>query len=97
MLTTTVCHLPPGASKWNKTEHRLFSHITMNWSGRPLTSHEVIVQSIAATTTRTGLRVRAELDTNTYPTGVRIKVAEMAALRLTRHVFQGAWNYALHP
>ncbi|WP_371634328.1 ISAzo13 family transposase [Streptomyces sp. NBC_01259] len=96
-LTITVCHLPPGTSKWNKIEHRLFSRITMNWSGRPLTSHEVIVQSIAATTTRTGLRVRAELDTNTYPTGVRIKDAEMAALRLTRHAFQGAWNYALHP
>lgn len=96
-LTITVCHLPPGTSKWNKIEHRLFSHITMNWNGRPLTSHEVIVQSIAATTTRTGLRVRAELDTNTYPTGVRIKDAEMAALPLTRHAFQGAWNYALHP
>ncbi|MFF0408795.1 ISAzo13 family transposase, partial [[Kitasatospora] papulosa] len=96
-LTITVCHLPPGTSKWNKIEHRLFSHITMNWSGRPLTSHEVIVQSIAATTTRTGLRVRAELDTNTYPTGVRIKDVEMAALPLTRHAFQGAWNYALHP
>ncbi|MFF5557286.1 ISAzo13 family transposase [[Kitasatospora] papulosa] len=96
-LTITVCHLPPGTSKWNKIEHRLFSHITMNWNGRPLTSHEVIVQSIAATTTRTGLRVRAELDTNTYPTGVRIKDAAMAALPLTRHAFQGAWNYALHP
>ncbi|MCX4774857.1 ISAzo13 family transposase [Streptomyces sp. NBC_01285] len=96
-LTITVCHLPPGTSKWNKIEHRLFSHITMNWRGRPLTSHEVIVQSIAATTTHTGLRVRAELDTNTYPTGVRIKDAEMAALPLTRHAFQGAWNYALHP
>ncbi|MFJ1958744.1 ISAzo13 family transposase [Streptomyces microflavus] len=96
-LTITVCHLPPGTSKWNKIEHRPFSHITMNWSGRPLTSHEVIVQSIAATTTRTGLRVRAELDTNTYPTGVRIKEAEMAALPLTRHAFHGDWNYALHP
>jgi len=96
-LTITVCHLPPGTSKWNKIEHRLFSHITMNWSGRPLTSHEVIVQSIAATTTRTGLRVTAELDTNTYPTGVRIKDAEMAALPLTRHAFHGDWNYALHP
>ncbi|MET7787919.1 ISAzo13 family transposase [Streptomyces sp900116325] len=96
-LTITVCHLPPGTSKWNKIEHRLFSHITMNWRGRPLTSHEVIVQSIAATTTRTGLRVRAALDTNTYPTGVRIADAEMAALPLTRHAFHGDWNYALHP
>ena len=71
-LEITVCHFPPGTSKWNKIEHRLFSHITMNWRGRPLTSHEVIVQTIAATTTRTGLRVHAELDTSTYPTGVRI-------------------------
>jgi transposase len=96
-LTITVCHLPPGTSKWNKIEHRLFSHITMNWRGRPLTSHEVIVQSIAATTTRTGLRVMAELDTNTYPTGVAVDDAEMAALPLTRHLFHGEWNYALHP
>ncbi len=96
-LTITVCHLPPGTSKWNKIEHRLFSHIIMNWRGRPLTSHEVIVQSIAATTTRTGLRVSAALDTNTYPTGVRIGDAEMAALPLTRHAFHGDWNYALHP
>lgn len=92
-----MCHLPPGTSKWNKIEHRLFSHITMNWRGRPLTSHEVIVQSIAATTTRTGLRVNAALDTNTYPTAVRIGDAEMAALPLTRHIFHGEWNYALHP
>ncbi|GAA3289439.1 ISAzo13 family transposase [Streptomyces cinereospinus] len=96
-LTITVCHLPPGTSKWNKIEHRLFSHITMNWRGRPLTSHEVIVQSIAATTTRTGLRVSSQLDTNAYPTGVKIGDAEMAALPLTRHNFHGDWNYALHP
>lgn len=96
-LTITVCHLPPGTSKWNKIEHRLFSHITMNWRGRPLASHEVIVQSIAATTTRTGLRVHAELDNSTYPTGVRIGDAEMAALPLTRHGFHGDWNYVLHP
>ncbi|MFC5857167.1 ISAzo13 family transposase, partial [Streptomyces chlorus] len=96
-LVITVCHLPPGTSKWNKIEHRLFSHITMNWRGRPLTSHEVILESIAATTTRTGLRVRAELDTNTYPTGVGVGDAEMAALPLTRHAFHGDWNYALHP
>lgn len=96
-LTITVCHLPPGTSKWNKIEHRLFSHITMNWRGRPLTSHEVVVQSTAATTTRTGLRVMAELDTNIYPTGAQIGDAEMAALPLTRHAFHGDWNYALHP
>jgi transposase len=96
-LTITVCHLPPSTSKWNKIEHRLFSHITMNWRGRPLTSHEVIVQTIAATTSRSGLRVHAELDTGTYPTGVRIGDADMAALPLTRHTFHGDWNYALHP
>ncbi|GAA5063297.1 hypothetical protein GCM10023336_42490 [Streptomyces similanensis] len=92
-----MCHLPPGTSKWNKIEHRLFSHITMNGRGRPLTSHEVIVQSIAATTTRTGLRVSAALDTTTCPTGVRFADAEMAALPLTRHAFHGDWNHALHP
>lgn len=96
-LTITVCHLPPGTSKWNKIEHRLFSHITMNWRGRPLTSHEVIVQTIAATTSRSGLRVHAELDTGTYPTGVRIGDADMAGLPLTRHAFHGDWNYVLHP
>ncbi|MGW2648803.1 ISAzo13 family transposase [Streptomyces sp. NPDC001393] len=96
-LTITVCHLPPGTSKWNKIEHRLFSHITMNWRGRALTSHEVNVETIAATTTRTGLRVTAQLDTNTYPTGVAIDDVEMAALPLTRHAFHGDWNYALHP
>ena len=96
-LTITVCHLPPSTSKWNKIEHRLFSHITMNWRGRPLTSHEVVVQSIAATTSRSGLRVHAELDTGTYPTGVRIGNADMAALPLTRHTFHGDWNYVLHP
>ncbi|WP_326715574.1 ISAzo13 family transposase [Streptomyces sp. NBC_01474] len=96
-LVITVCHLPPGTSKWNKIEHRLFSHITINWRGRPLTSHEVILESITATTTRTGLRVKAELDTNTYPTGTGVGDAEMAALPLTRHTFHGEWNYALHP
>jgi hypothetical protein len=96
-MTITICHLPPGTSKWNKIEHRLFSHITMNWRGRPLTSHEVILESLAATTTRTGLQVKAELDTNTYPTGIGVGDAEMAALPLTRHAFHGDWNYALHP
>jgi hypothetical protein len=96
-LAITVCHLPPGTSKWNKIEHRLFSHITMNWRGRPLTSHEVIVASIAATTTRTGLRVHAELDTTDYPTGIHISDARMAALPIARHTFHGDWNYTLHP
>jgi transposase len=96
-LAITVCHLPPGTSKWNRIEHRLFSHITMNWRGRPLTSHEVIVQSIAATTTTTGLTVHAELDTNPYPTGIQISDDEIAALPITRHRFHGDWNYTLHP
>ena len=78
-------------------EHRLFSHITMNWRGRPLTSHEVIVQTIAATTTRTGLRVRAELDTGTYDTGIKISDRQMEALPLTRHEWHGDWNYTLQP
>ncbi|GAU71512.1 putative transposase [Streptomyces sp. NBRC 110611] len=96
-LEVTVCHLPPGTSKWNKVEHRLFSHITMNWRGRPLTSHEVIVNSIAATTTRAGLRVDACLDTGSYPTGVEVSDTRLAALPISRHVFHGDWNYTLHP
>jgi Rhodopirellula transposase DDE domain len=100
-LTITVCHLPPGTSKWTKVEHRLFSHIWMNWRGRPLTSHEVIVETIASTTTNTGLTVHAELDRATYPTGVKIPDQEMKDLEtkriLTRHDFHGEWNYTLHP
>jgi hypothetical protein len=96
-LEITCCHFPPGTSKWNKIEHRLFSHITMNWRGRPLTSHEVIVNTIAATTTRTGLRVRAELDPGSYPAGVKISDRQMACLPLDRHDWHGDWNYALRP
>jgi hypothetical protein len=96
-LTVTVCHLPPGTSKWNKIEHRLFSHISMNWRGRPLTSHEVVVQLIAATTTRSGLSVQAELDEGVYPKGVKISYQDMAALPLTNHDFHGDWNYTLAP
>jgi hypothetical protein len=95
-----VCHLPPG-SKWNKIEHRLFSHISMNRRGRPLTSHEVIVNTIAATTTTTGLKVHAELDTREYPTGIKIPDTQMVALetdgRLTRHAWHGEWNYTCNP
>jgi Rhodopirellula transposase DDE domain len=80
-----------------QVEHRLFSHITMNWRGRPLSSHEVIVQTIAATTTRTGLRVHAALDTSSYDIGVRIADRQLAALPLTRHDWHGDWNYTLHP
>ncbi|EDY49221.1 transposase [Streptomyces clavuligerus] len=96
-LHITVCHFPPGTSKWNRIEHRLFSHITMNWRGRPLTSHEVIVQSIAATTTRTGLKVHAELDSATYATGVRVVDRQLDALPLARHEWHGDWNYTLRP
>jgi hypothetical protein len=96
-LEITVCHLPPGTSKWNKIEHRLFSHITMNWRGRPLTSHEVMLQTIAATTSRTGLTVHAELDSGEYPTGIRISDEAIAALPITRHRFHGDWNYTFHP
>ncbi|MEU7160893.1 ISAzo13 family transposase [Streptomyces chrestomyceticus] len=96
-LGITVCHLPPGTSKWNKIEHRLFSHITMNWRGKPLASHEVIVETIAATTTRTGLSVEAELDTRTYDTGITVTDTQIDALAMTRHRFHGDWNYTLHP
>jgi transposase len=96
-LQVTCCHFPPGTSKWNKVEHRLFSHITMNWRGRPLTSHDVVINSIAGTTTRTGLTVQARLDDGTYPTGVKVSNAQMAALPVSRHPFHGDWNYTLHP
>lgn len=96
-LAITVCHLPPGTSKWNKIEHRLFSHISMNWRGRPLESHETVVQLIAATTTRTGLAVQAELDDRAYPKGTKISDEQMASLPLTRHDFHGEWNYTLQP
>jgi len=96
-LQITVCHFPPGTSKWNKIEHRLFSHITMNWRGRPLTSHEVVVKTIAATRTSGGLRVEAALDTGDYPTGVAISRERLDALPLERHAVHGSWNYTLHP
>lgn len=96
-LTITVCHFPPGTSKWNKIEHRLFSHITMNWRGRPLTSHEVVVNTIASTRTRTGLRVEAELDTASYPLGVTVSQARFAELPIHAHPTHGSWNYTIHP
>jgi hypothetical protein len=96
-LEITCCHFPPGTSKWNKVEHRLFSHITTNWRGRPLTSHDVVINSIAATTTRAGLTVDARLDDGSYPTGVKVSNAQMAALPVSRHPFHGDWNYTLHP
>ena len=96
-LRVTVAHLPPGTSKWNKIEHRLFSQITLNWRGRPLTSHQVIVDLIANTTTATGLSVHAVLDTGQYPTGISYSDKDIAALPLVRHDFHGDWNYALLP
>ncbi|MCZ4611539.1 ISAzo13 family transposase [Streptomyces sp. Lzd4kr] len=96
-LDIMVCHMPPGTSKWNKIEHRLFSHISMNWRGRPLTSHDVIVNSIAATTTRTGLKVHAELDPGTYDTGIKVADSDIDALPMHRHRFHGDWNYTLRP
>lgn len=96
-LEVTVCHLPPGTSKWNKIEHRLFAHISMNWRGRPLTSHEVIVELIGATTTRTGLQVQAELDVGSYPTKIKVSDQEMATVQITPHSFHGEWNYTIVP
>ena len=92
-----VCHFPPGTSKWNKIEHRMFCHITQNWRGRPLISHEVIIQLIANTTTAAGLRIRAGLDSGTYPTGIKVSDEELAALKIKRAKFHGDWNYALLP
>jgi hypothetical protein len=92
-----VCHFPPGTSKWNKIEHRLFSFITKNWRARPLVSLEVIVNLIASTTTRTGLLVKAALDTNTYPTKIKVSDEQLGRLRLKRHEFHGDWNYTFSP
>ncbi len=96
-LDVTVCHLPPGTSKWNKIEHRLFSQITLNWRGRPLRTHQIIVNLIGTTTTETGLTVRCVLDTGQYPTGLRYTAKDIDALPLTRHKFHGDWNYTLAP
>ena len=94
-LDITVCHYPPGTSKWNRIEHRMFSFITMNWRGRPLTSYRTIIELISATTTDTGLQIRAERDTEWYAKGVKITDAAMDALPLTRHDWHGDWNYTL--
>lgn len=96
-LSIGVCHFPPGTSKWNKVEHRLFSFITQNWRGRPLISHEVIVSLIAATRTSTGLNVACQLDTNTYPTGVKVSDAQLAQVNLQPQAFHGNWNYVIKP
>ncbi|HWG05917.1 MAG TPA: ISAzo13 family transposase [Beijerinckiaceae bacterium] len=96
-LPITICHLPPGTSKWNKVEHRLFSFISINWRGKPLRSYRTIVQLIAATTTDTGLTVRAELDENKYPKGVKVSDAQLPAVNLAPHSFHGEWNYTISP
>jgi hypothetical protein len=96
-LAISVSHFPPGTSKWNKIEHRLFCHITENWRGRPLLDHETVVQLIGNVRTTTGLTVKAKLDTHEYPTGVRVPDAEMETLRITQATFHGEWNYTIHP
>ena len=96
-LKVTVAHLPPGTSKWNKIEHRLFAFITMNWRGKPLISHQVIVQLIGSTTTGTGLKVCCEIDGSLYPKGIEVTDAEMQAINLSRHEFHGEWNYTISP
>ena len=96
-LSIRVCHFPPGTSKWNKIEHRLFSFITMNWRGRPLISHEVIVQLIANTKTKRGLTVHAEIDSKVYPKGLAVSDAEFDSIRLDRDEFHGDWNYVISP
>jgi len=96
-LQISVCHFPPGTSKWNQIEHRLFSFITKNWRGKPLVSHEVIVNLIAATTTKAGLRVQSRLDTGTYPKGIKVGKLEFAAIQLHPDTFHGEWNYTITP
>jgi Rhodopirellula transposase DDE domain len=96
-LEIVVCHFPPGASKWNKIEHRLFSFISTNWRGKPLISHEVIIKLIAATTTSTGLKVYAQLDDRDYPKGVEVSNEQLAAINLTRDQFHSDWNYRITP
>jgi hypothetical protein len=96
-IEISVCHLPPGTSKWNKIEHRLFSFITQNWRGKPLTSHEVIVELIALTRTETGLTVRCELHNGSYPTGIKLSKKEFDQINITRDEFHGEWNYTIKP
>jgi hypothetical protein len=91
----TICHFPPGTSKWNKVEHRLFSHISMNWKGQPLTSHDVVVKMISSTKTKTGLKVKAKIDRRTYPKGRKVSKEEIANINLVKHKFHGEWNYTI--
>lgn len=96
-MRMTVCHFPPGTSKWNKIEHRMFSHISMNWRGCPLISHEVVVNLIANTTTQQGLTIQAALDTGRYPTGIRVTDQELGQVKLKKAKFHGEWNYTIMP
>src|SRR5260221_125332 len=96
-LAITVCHLPPATSKWNKIEHRLFSYISINWRGKPLTSLETIIELISHTSTEEGLTVTAVKDMNSYPTGLKVSDEDMAALKITSHAFHGDWNYTIQP
>ncbi len=96
-LAINVCHFPPGTSKWNKIEHRLFSQITQNWRGRPLVSREAVVELIRGTTTKQGLRIRAKLDTRTYPVGKAVSEEALRRVTLQRKRFRGDWNYAVQP
>ena len=96
-IAVTVCHLPPGTSKWNRIEHRMFAFITQNWRGKPLVSHQVIVQLIANTRTKTGLTVACRIDASAYDKGVKVSDAEMAALNIQPANFHGEWNYTIAP
>jgi Rhodopirellula transposase DDE domain len=96
-FSITVCHLPPGTSKWNKIEHRLFSFITKNWRGKPLVTHQVIVNLTASTTTKTGLTVSSRVDNRTYKTGRRVSENQLALVNLEPDKFHGEWNYTIHP
>ena len=96
-LTITVCHFPPGTSKWNKIEHRMFSFITKNWRGKPLTDRATIVNLIGSTKTKEGLKIRCELDTKNYPKGIKVSDAQLEKVKLKKHKFHGDWNYTIHP
>jgi hypothetical protein len=96
-LVVSVCHYPPGTSKWNKIEHRLFSQVAVNWRGRPLTSLEAIMALISGTTTATGLRARADIDRGLYPAGIEVSDERLAAVRIRRARFHGEWNYTILP
>jgi hypothetical protein len=96
-LEITVCHFPPGTSKWNKIEHRLFSYISINWRGKPLTSHQVVIDLIAATNTKTGLKVYARLDPDTYPDKIAVTKQQLATVQIEPHSFHPEWNYTIRP